>query len=172
MKQLTAVITPALICGVCLYAAWRRVDVFSALTKGAAEGLRLVVRIFPTLVGLLTAVYMLRASGALQALTSLLSPLLQLAGIPPETAGIMLLRPMSGSAALALGAELFRTSGPDSETGRIASVMLGASETTFYTIAVYFGALGVRRTRHAIPAALTADVAAYIGAVLAVKLFF
>ena len=168
----TAFVTPCLLAGAALYALRQRVDVFSALTQGAGEGLSVVIRILPNLIALLTAVYMFRASGALDLLTSLLAPALTALGIPPETAPLLLIRPLSGSGALAAGSELMAAYGPDSAVGRTAAVMLGCSETTFYTVAVYFGAAGIRRTRYTIPAALTADLAAFIAAAWAVRLCF
>ena len=113
-----------------------------------------------------------RASGALEALTSLLSPLLTLLGIPPETAPLMLLRPVSGSGALAAATELIGQYGPDSYIGRTAAVMLGSTETTFYVIAVYFGAAGIKRTRWAVPAALCADITGFAVSALAVRLLW
>ena len=121
---------------------------------------------------LLTVVAMLRASGALELAQEALRPVLGLLGIPPETVGLMLVRPISGSAALGVGSELIGTYGPDSTVGRTAAVMLGSTETTFYTIAVYFGAASIRRTRYAVPAALCADLAGFFFAALTVRLFF
>ena len=144
----TAFVTPCLLAGAALYALRQRVDVFSALTQGAGEGLTVVIRILPALAALLTAVYMLRASGAMDALAAVLSPVLGALGIPPETAALLLVRPVSGSGALAVGSQLMEQYGPDSAVGRTAAVMLGCSETTFYTVAVYFGAAGIRRTRY------------------------
>ena len=114
---------------------------------------------------------MLRASGAVDALTSLVSPLLELLGIPPETSVLMLLRPISGSGALAAASELMGEYGPDSLIGRTAAIMLGSTETTFYVIAVYFGAVGVKNTRWAVPAALCADLAGFAAAAFTAKFF-
>lgn len=163
---------PLLLAGAALYALCRRVDVFSALTTGAGEGLSVVLRILPPLVALLTAVYMLRASGALELLTELLTPVLTFLGIPPETVGLLLIRPVSGSGALAVGSDIMQTYGPDSTIGRTAAVMLGSTETTFYTVAVYYGAAGIRRTRHTIPAALAADIAGFLAAAWTVRGMF
>ena len=168
----TAFVIPCLLAGVALYALTRRVDVYAALTQGAGEGLTVVAKILPALVGLLTAVYMLRASGAMDALAAALAPVLGLLGIPPETAALLLVRPVSGSGALAVGSDLIKTYGPDSYLGRVAAVMLGSTETTFYTIAVYFGAAGITKTRYTIPAALTADLAGFMAAAFSVRLFF
>ena len=150
----------------------RKKPVFPTLTAGIREGLETVLRIFPPVLATVTAVAMFRASGALDALTALLAPLLRLLGIPPETAALMLTRPLSGSGALGIGTELMETYGPDSEIGRIAAVMLGSTETTFYTVSVYFSAAGIRRTRHAIPAALAADFVGFVCAGIFVRLFF
>ena len=167
--DLSAYIVPVLLllCAVC--GLRRKVDVYDALITGAGSGLQVVTRILPSMAALLCAVYMLRASGAMELLTGLLTPLLHALGLPPEVTALMLIRPMSGSGALAVGSELMARYGPDSYIGRVAAVMLGSTETTFYTIAVYFGAAGIRKTRYAIPAALTADQAAFVFAALSVR---
>ena len=169
---LYTMLIPLILAGVALYAIVRRVDVYAALVRGAGDGLGTLVRIFPALVGLLTAVYMLRASGALELAEQVLGPVLELLGIPPETVALLLVRPVSGSAALGVGSEIISTYGPDSYLGRVAAVMLGSTETTFYTIAVYFGAVGVSRTRYALPAALCADLAGFAAAAWAVRICF
>ena len=153
-----------------LYGALRCVDVFAAMTEGIAEGLRVLLRIFPAVAALLCAVYALRASGALDALTGLLAPAFRLLGIPAETAPLVLLRPISGSGALAVAGDIMARYGPDSLAGRTAAVMLGSTETTFYVIAVYFGAAGVKKTRWAIPAALCADFTGFVLSSLAARL--
>ena len=160
-------VIPCLLAGVAAAAMGRRTDVYGALTDGAAEGLRVLGRILPALVVLLSAVQMFRASGAME-----LSPVLEGLGIPPETAVLLLVRPVSGSGALAVGSQLMEQYGPDSYIGRVTALMLGCSETTFYTVAVYYGAAGIRRTRHTVPAALAADAAAFIAAAWAVRVFF
>lgn len=172
MTLFSDLLLPALLSTAALYGCRRRVDVYDALAAGGKSGLRTAAAILPSLTALLTAVYMFRASGALDLLTSLLTPLLTALGIPPETAPLLVIRPLSGSGALAVGSDLMRQYGPDSYIGRCAAVMLGCTETTFYTVAVYFGAAGIKRTRYTIPAALTADLAAFFSAALAVRLFF
>ena len=172
LNAVTAIIPAAIMALAALYGVLRGVDVFSAMADGAREGLRVVVSIFPPLVGLLTAVYMLRASGALELAARALAPVLPALGIPPETVALLLVRPVSGSAALGVGAELIATYGPDSLIGRTAAVMLGSTETTFYTIAVYFGAAGIVKTRYAVPAALCADLAGFMAAAWAVRVIF
>jgi spore maturation protein B len=165
-------ILPVLLSATALYGMGRNVDVYSTLTRGAEEGLTVLLHIIPALIGLLTAVSMFRVSGALDWFTNLFSPLLNLSGIPPETTPMMLIRPVSGSGALAVASDLILTHGPDSYEGRVAAVMLGSTETTFYTIAVYFGSAGITRTRHTIPAALAADLTGFLASALAVRLFF
>lgn len=165
-------IVPLILGGAALYAAAKRVDVYSGLADGAKDGLQILLRIFPNLVALLTAVSMLRASGAFELLANALGPFLSRLGIPVETLPLMLVRPFSGSGALGVGAELIQTYGPDSLVGRTAAVMLGSTETTFYTVAVYFGAVGVSKSRYAIPAALIADLTGFLVASWAVRLFF
>lgn len=172
VAALTDMSAAVIIAAVCLAGLLRGTDVFSAMTAGAAEGLRVVARIFPPLVFLLTAVAMLRASGALDALTALFSPLLGLFSIPPECGVLMLLRPVSGSGALAAATELINDCGPDSLAGRTAAVMLGSTETTFYVLTVYFGAVGVKKSRWTLPAALCADFAGFAASALAVRLFW
>ena len=167
-----ALVVPLTLCGVALYGTARRVDVYGALVQGAGSGLETLVRIVPSLVGLMTAVYMLRASGALDLAAQALSPVMERLGLPAELLPLMLVRPVSGSAALGVGAELISAYGPDSYLGRTAAVMLGSTETTFYTVAVYFGAVGVSRTRYAVPAALCADLTGFLAAAWAVRLFF
>lgn len=172
MSLLFTMLVPFLMLAVAVYGLCRKVDLWGALVQGAGDGLGVLLRIVPALIGLMTAVYMLRASGALELAGQALEPLLRAVGIPSEVIGLLLVRPVSGSAALGVGAELINTFGPDSLVGRTAAVMLGSTETTFYTIAVYFGAAGVARTRYAVPAALCADVAGFLAAAWAVRLIF
>ena len=172
MSALYSLIAPLIMACIGIYALFKRVDIFSALVDGAADGLKTVWRIAPPLICLLSAIYMFRASGALDALTTALSPVLELLGIPAETASLMLLRPFSGSGALAIGAELINEHGADSLIGRSAAVMLGSTETTFYVMAIYFGAAGIKRSRHALPSALIADLVGFVTAALVVKFLF
>ena len=172
LNTLGALLPGLLMASVGLYGLCRQVDVFDALVQGGKKGLRVVGGILPALVCLLPVMGMLRASGALEAFTALLAPALSRLGVPPETAGLMLLRPFSGSGALAMGSEIMAEHGPDSLIGRTAAVMLGSTETTFYVLAVYFGAAGIRRSRHALPAALCADAAGFLAAAWWTGFFF
>ncbi len=166
----TGYLIPALLLGVSALALGRRVDAYGALLEGGKQGLELVKTILPALVLLLTAAELLRASGATEALIRLLRPAAELLGIPAELLPLVLIRPLSGSAALAVGADLMAAHGPDSLVGRTAAIMLGSTETTFYTISVYFAAAGVKRTRWAVPAALIADLTGFIAAAFFARL--
>ena len=170
--SVSSLLIPVLFCLLTCVGLRRRVDVYGALTRGAEEGLTVLLRLLPSLVALFSALYMFRASGATDALARLLSPLLIRLGIPPETAPLLLIRPVSGSGALAVGSELMQTYGADSHVGRVAAVMLGSSETTFYTIAVYYGSAGITKARYTVPAALCADAVMFLASAWAVRLFF
>ena len=165
-------IVPLILSVTALAALRKRENAYDILTDGAREGLKMLLTIAPSLVVLLSAVGMLRESGALEALSRLLAPLLEFVGIPPQTVLLLLVRPISGSAALAIGAELIAAHGPDSLVGRTAAVMLGSTETTFYTVSVYFGSWGIRRTRYAVPAALIADAVGFLAASWTVRMLY
>jgi len=162
---------PVILLAVALHGLARRADVYGNLIAGAGEGLRVLLSIIPALVALLTAIGMLRASGCLDWLTGVLRPAFAWLGIPAECAPMVLLRPFSGSGALALGADIMKTHGADSVAGRTAAVMLGSTETTFYTMTVYLGGAGVSKARYALPVALLSDLAGMTSAALFVRLF-
>lgn len=168
----TDLLIPLILAGVSLWALHKRVNVYDALLYGAKDGLSVIVHLVPALVIMYTAIAMFRASGAMDCLTALAAPLLEQLGIPPEVTPLMLIRPLSGSGALAVGSDLMQHYGPDTTIGRTAAVMLGSTETTFYTVAVYFGAAGITKSRHTIPAALTADLTGFLVAALSVRLLF
>ena len=169
---MTDYVVPLILLGTSLLTLRRKENTYDLLLQGGTEGLKLAFTILPALVILLTAVHMLKASGAVELLGGFLAPVFDFVGIPPETAMLVLIRPISGSAALAVGADLMAQYGPDSPVGRTAAVMLGSTETTFYTISVYFGAAGVSKTRYAIPAALFADGVGFLMASWAVRWLF
>jgi spore maturation protein B len=169
---ISALLVPLVLLGAAVWGMVKGVDVYDGLVTGAREGLSVLLHIFPALLVMLVCISLLRASGFLDWAEALLEPILEQVGIPAETVPILLLRPFSGSGALGVGAELIQTYGPDSTIGRTAAVMLGSTETTFYTIAVYFGGLGIRKTRYAVPAAICADLAGFWAAAWAVRLFF
>ena len=169
---MTDYIVPLLLLLSALIALRKKESPYDLMLAGAADGLKLLVSIVPPLVLLLTAVAMLRASGAIEILSNVCAPVFHFFGIPPETAILVLVRPLSGSAALAVGSELMAQHGVDSLIGRTVAVMLGSTETTFYTISVYFGAAGIKKTRYTVPAALLADLTGFVMASLTTRLFF
>ena len=169
MGKITDYLVPLLLLAVCCFALHRKENPYELMLSGAADGLRLLITLVPALVLLLTAVSMLRASGAIDLLSKYLGPIFRFVGIPPETAVLVLIRPVSGSAALAVGADLMARYGVDSQIGRTAAIMLGSTETTFYTISVYFGAAGIKKTRYTVPAALIADLTGFAVAALTAK---
>jgi spore maturation protein B len=144
----------------------RGVKVYEEFVDGAKEGFGVAVKIIPYLVAILVAIGMFRGSGAMDLLTAALRPVLGLIGFPPELFPLAILRSLTGSGSLALLTDIVKTYGPDSLLARIAATMYGSSETTFYVLAVYFGAIGVRKSRHAVPASLIADAVAVIASVL------
>ena len=156
---------PVLLVGIPTIGLIRKVKVYDVFIDGAKEGFNVAVRIIPFLVGILVAIGMFRASGAMDLLTSWLRPLLAATIFPPDLVPLVLMRTLSGSGSLALTTDIIKRFGPDSMIGRMASTMYGSSETTFYVLAVYFGSVGVKRTRHAVPAALVGDLVAAIAAV-------
>lgn len=166
---MTDYVVPILLFLICAAALGKRERTYDLMLSGAADGLKLVFSLVPTLIVLLCAVHMLRASGAIELFSNLMAPVFRFIGIPPQTAMLVLIRPISGSAALAVGADLMTQYGVDSEIGRTAAVMLGSTETTFYTISVYFGAAGIHKTRYTIPAALIADLTGFVVASLTVR---
>lgn len=167
---MTDLLIPLLLLGVSVYALSKKQDVYSALLQGGRDGLKLIFTIAPALVVLLTAVHMLRASGALEMLCQWLRPFAASVGIPAEILPLLLLRPFSGSAALAVGADIMSVYGVESLIGRTAAIVLGSTETTFYTISVYFGAVNIKKTRYAIPAALIADLTGFLVGCLTARL--
>ena len=167
---MTDCIVPAAICGILLYGLFRGVDLYDALICGMKEGLRVCAGIFPAVLTMLVAVTMLRASGAVDMIAALLAPLVEPFGMPADCLPLALLRPFSGSGALAVGSSVMAQAGPDSTAGRVAAVMLGSSDTSFYTIAVYSAFLGLKDTRYTLKAALCADLTAFLLSGIAVRL--
>ena len=163
-------IVPCVIAGILLYGLWKGVDLYDALTCGMKAGLTVCAGIFPAVLTMLVAITMVRASGAIDLLSAFLCPVLEAVGMPAECLPLALLRPFSGSGALSVGSAVMAQCGPDSRAGRVAAVMLGSSDTSFYTIAVYSAYLGLKNTRYTLKAALTADAVAFLMSGLAVGL--
>lgn len=163
---------PVLLVAIPLYGIARGVKVYEAFVEGAKEGFNVAVRIIPFLVAILTAIGMFRGSGAMDLLTATLRPVLGAIGFPPELFPLGVLRSLTGSGSLALTADIVKTHGPDSFLARAAATLYGSSETTFYVLAVYFGAVGIKKTRHAVPAALAADAVALAASILVCRWLF
>lgn len=163
---------PFIIVSIVLFGAFKKVNVYETFTDGAKDGFKTAVTIIPFLVGMLVAIGVFRASGALDLITNALSPITSKIGMPGEVLPMALIRHLSGGGASGVMNDLFTTYGPDSLIGRMASVMNGSTETTFYVLAVYFGAVGIKKTRHALPAGLIADVVGIITAVVVTNIMF
>lgn len=162
---------PAIISMILISGMSKGVPLFDTFLKGAKDGLNTSILIAPSLIGLVTAVSMLKASGALDIFTSFIAPLAGRIGLPAEIVPLTILRPISGSGSIALLDNIFKNYGPDSDVGRISSIIMGATETTFYTAAVYFGAAGIKNSRHTIASALMVDITTVIFAIITTKLF-
>jgi len=171
--QLVSVLAiPAVALLIVVTGAFRKVKIYEVFVEGAKEGFAIGVRIIPYLVAMLVAIGIFRASGAMDILSAILSPLTNFIGMPAEALPMALMRPLSGSGALGVMSEIFKSHGPDSPVGRLVSVMMGSGETTFYVLAVYFGSVGVTRTRQAVPAGIIADVVSIVVSVWVVGLVF
>lgn len=163
---------PVIFLLILVFGIYKEVKVYDIFVEGAKEGIATIIRIIPTLVGLMVAVGVFKASGALELLVQVFMPLASILGIPPETMPLALMRPVSGSASLALVAELIQTYGPDTFIGRTASTMMGSTETIFYTLAVYFGSTGIKNIRFTLVAALLADLVSVTASVWACTMIF
>ena len=167
-----AAIIPLLAVAVVIYALFKKVDVYDAFVKGAIQGLPVLYRVLPYMTAMLICIRLLRESGAMDALTNLLASPMQALGFPPELVPMSLLRPLSGSGAMALVADIFKNFGTDSLLGLMASTMMGSTETIFYTLALYFGSVGIQETRFTLPVALLATLLSTIGSVVVCNWLF
>ncbi len=172
INSVSVIAIPFIVLIIPLYGYIRKVKVYEVFTEGAKEGFQVAIKIIPCLVAILVAIGAFRSSGALDLLAKLLSPITNLIGMPGELVPMAFMRPLSGSGALGIVSELVATHGADSMIGRMASVMMGSTETTFYVLAIYFGSVSIRNSRHALPAALLADVAGIVSAVIICQIVF
>ncbi|HWR24458.1 MAG TPA: nucleoside recognition domain-containing protein [Feifaniaceae bacterium] len=167
-----AAVIPLLAVAVVIYALIKKVDVYDAFVKGATQGLPVLYRVLPYMAAMLICIRLLRESGAMDALTNLLSGPMQALGFPPELVPLSLLRPLSGSGTMALVADIFKNFGTDSLLGLMASTMMGSTETIFYTLALYFGSVGIQETRFTLPVALIATLLSTVGSVVVCNWLF
>ncbi len=172
IETVSTLAIPFIVLMVLLYGYYKGVRVYEVFVEGAGEGIKISVRILPYLLAMLLAIGVFRYSGAMEIFIYVIKYPARLMGIPPEIIPLVLMRPLSGSGALGVLSETLKVYGPDSFVGRVASTMMGSTETIFYTIAVYFGAVGIRNIRHVLPAALLADLAGVIASVLVCRLVF
>ncbi len=166
INYVSVIAIPSIILLILLYAFMEKNKVFDIFLKGAKEGLQIVLQIFPTLVGIFVAVGVLRSSGILDAIINFVSPITNLLKIPSQIMPLALIRPISGSASLAVATDILNTYGVDSTIGLIASTIMGSTETTFYTIAVYTSAVGIKKIRFVLLVALIADIVGMITSVV------
>ena len=172
IQILSLLAIPLLVLFIVVYGAYKKVKIYEAFVEGAKEGFQVGVRIIPYLVAMLVAIGIFRAGGAMDFLNLLLSPITGWIGMPAETLPMALMRPLSGTGALGVMAETIKAHGPDSLIGRMVAVMMGSGETTFYVLAVYFGSVGITRTRQAVPAGIIADVVGILMSVWLVNWIF
>jgi spore maturation protein B len=172
IQTASVIAIPAIVLFIVAYGAIKKVKIYEAFVEGAKEGFNVGVRIIPYLVAMLVAIGIFRAGGAMDIMTTLLSPITSLIGMPAESMPMALMRPLSGSGALGVMGEIFKAHGADSLIGRMVSVMMGSGETTFYVLAVYFGSVAVNKTRHAVPAGIIADIVGILASVWLVNLIF
>ena len=172
MTDISRYAIPAILLVIPAYGFIKKVKVYESFTDGAKEGFTTAVTIIPYLVAMLVAIGVFRASGAMDYLVKAVSPVTNLIGMPGETLPMALMRPLSGGGATGIMSDLITTHGPDSLIGRISSIMMGSTETTFYVLAVYFGSVAIKKTRHALPAGLIADAVGIITAVIVARLMF
>lgn len=165
-------IIPILIGFILIHGTWKKVPTYETFVEGGKEGIKIAISIIPFLVGMLVAISIFRASGALEFFVSLLRPVLEWIGVPAEIVPLAILRPISGNAALGVTSDLIATYGPDSFIGRLASVMQGSTDTTFYILTVYFGAVGIKKMGDALKIGLIADLLGYIASIIVVTIFF
>ncbi|WP_370314238.1 spore maturation protein [Guptibacillus hwajinpoensis] len=165
-------IIPLLIGFILAYGTWKRVPTYEAFVEGGKEGLSIAVSIVPYLVGMMVAISVFRASGAMAFLSGLLRVPLEAIGVPTEIVPLALIRPISGTGALAMTTDIISTYGPDSFIGRLASTMQGSTDTTLYVITVYFGAIGIKRMGNALKVGLLADLVGMAAAIIFVTLVF
>jgi spore maturation protein B len=172
IRNISILAIPLIVVAIPVYGALKGVKVYESFVEGAKGGFQMAIRIIPYLVAILVAVGMLRGAGAIDMLARWLDPLFSRVGFPAEILPLAIMRPLSGSGSLGIVTELVTVHGPDSFIGRLAASAYGSTETTFYVLAVYFGAVGIKRTRHAVISGLVADIVSLVAAIIVCRLVF
>ncbi len=172
MSKISLFAIPVMILGITSYGMFKKVKVYEAFTEGAKEGFQTAVTIIPYLVAMLVAIGIFRKSGAMDIFATMVSPITNFVGMPAEVLPMAIMKPLSGGGSSGILNDLFTTYGPDSLIGRMASIMFGSTETTFYVLAVYFGSVAIRKTRHAVVAGLLADLSGILAAVFIARVMF
>lgn len=165
-------VIPFIVIMILLYGTYKKVPTYEAFVEGGKEGIKIAVQLIPFLVGMLVAIQVFRASGAIDALISLIQPILSIFDVPAEIVPLALMRPISGTGALAITSDLIATHGPDSFIGRLASTMQGSTDTTLYILTVYFGAVGIKKMGDALKVGLLADLVGIIASIIIVSIVF
>lgn len=168
--RITDLLVPLILGTIIIYGLYKKVDVFSEFTKGAWDNIKIACEILPTLMALILCIDLLKASGTLEIISNIISPLTDFLGFPTECIPLALIRPISGSGAIAVYEDILTTNGPDGFVGKVASVLLGSTETTFYTIAIYYGVTKIKKTRQTLIASLSADFTGFVFSALIVRL--
>lgn len=172
MLQISQYAIPFIFLTIPVYGLIKKVNVYETFVVGAEEGMKVAIKIFPFLLGMLVAINLFRESGALDGLCSLLNPVMSILGVPAEVLPLALMRPLSGNGSLAITTDLLTTYGVDSQIGFLASIMQGGTDTTFYVLTVYFGSIGVIKYRHALVVGLFADFVSFVTANAICSIFF
>ncbi len=172
MTQITDYILPVIVTIIIIFGAIKGLNVFDTFLDGAKSGFKTVLGITPALIGLIVAVNMLKSSGGLTVITDIISPISEFLGIPNEVTPLAILSPVSGSGTVTMFESILKDNHPDSFIGRVASVMMGSTETTFYAITLYYGSCNIKNTRHTLPSAICADLVSFIFSSRAVRIFF
>ena len=171
MEKVTSVILPLVTVLIVVFGIIKGFDVFDSFVTGAARGLQSAVKLLPPLMGLVLGVTMLRQSGALDVITKMLEPVAEITGIPVDVLPLTVLSPVSGSGSLTMYEQILKNFGPDSLEGRVASIIMGSTETTFYAVTVYYGSVGIKKTGITVPAALLADMTCFVVSAMSAGLF-
>ena len=171
MGKITSYILPVITAAIIIFGLFKGIKVFDCFVAGASKGLKSAIKLLPPLMGLVLGVTMLRQSGALEVITKMLMPVAEFTGIPADVLPLTVLSPISGSGSLTMFEQILKNFGPDSLEGRVASIIMGSTETTFYAVTVYYGSVGIRKSGCTVPAALLADMTSFVVSAMAASLF-